>query len=160
MSDVERIRIPCEQCKKNNLVPAGILTKNAGSWDVSCANCGEPLPQPMGRATGLRPHVLQATADTLAGYDLVEHVGLVVAAVSTMMFGKISKQEDRLSHAATQALAQLSDQAHEMGANAVVSIKLAANNAEGGPISSNSTGVLASGTAVRVTPSQPSNREG
>lgn len=95
--------------------------------------------------------LLQSTTDWMPGHEVLEHRGLVIAAVSTMLFGKlINKQEDRLAHAADKALEELSKKALALGANAVIGIRLTANNAEGGALASNSTGVLASGTAVRV----------
>lgn len=66
-----------------------------------------------------------------------------------------SRQEDRLDHAADGAIRELLVRARELGGNAVISVQLAANNAEGGATAMNSTGVLASGTAVVVRPTEP-----
>jgi len=149
MSNDDRIRFECGKCKKVNSVPASLVEEKRTSWDVQCANCGHLLPAPV----RVKPKLLQSTTETIAGYEVVEHKGLVTAAISTMLFNKIvNKQEDRLNHATEQALVEISIQAANLGANALVGIRLTANNAEGGALAANSTGVLASGTAVVVRP--------
>ena len=95
-----------------------------------------------------------STADFIPGHDIVESRGIVWAAVSTMGMKKLgfSRQEDRLDHAADGAIRELLDRARKLGANAVICVQLVANNAEGGATTMNSTGVLASGTAVTIVP--------
>ena len=140
---------PCI-CDPSTRAAAGEKETELGVFCLRCRKSrtlkpGEVAP------TRRKSHFLQSTTDTIPGYDVLEHKGLVVAAVSTMLFGKlINKQEDRLAHAAEKALAEVSAKAAGLGANAVVGIRMTANNVEGGVMASNSTGVLASGTAVLV----------
>lgn len=149
VSDDERVRFQCGKCKKVNSVPRAMVDERRLEWDVKCANCDALLPAP----TRVKPRLLQSTTDSIPGYEILEHKGLVMAAVSTMLFGKIiNKQEDRLTHAAEKAVDEMSIKAANLGANALIGIRMSANNVEGGALASNSTGVLASGTAVYAVP--------
>ena len=141
----------------------------------SCSDCGHEFDSSfLGRCPKCRTPVADSspasapaesasarqwisTSDFIVGHEITESKGIVWAAISTMGMKKLgfSRQEERLEHAADGAIRELLVRAREMGGNAVIAVRLTANNAEGGVSTTNSTGVLASGTAVVVRPLAP-----
>lgn len=95
--------------------------------------------------------VLLATSPELADHDIVRTIGLVYSARSHTKW-KANTQRDRLLIALDGAMARLRESAAEVGANAVVSVAIAANSSEGGSavFGGSSDAIVLLGTAVWV----------
>lgn len=135
----------------------GVRRKADGQWrDRGLASFDDLPDTPVGPvepvADVLADSWALATTEYLPGFEILETRGFVSATCSTMLLSKIvNKQEERLAHAADTAAARLLAVARQRGANAVIAVRMTANNAEGsGMARVNSTGVLATGTAVVV----------
>lgn len=103
--------------------------------------------------------MLLVTTETVAGREIVEVLGLVrgstvrakhlgtdiVAAIKNLFGGEVRGYSALLGGAREQALDRVAAEAHAMGADAVVTLRL-----ETSTIASGAAEVLAYGTAVRL----------
>jgi len=92
------------------------------------------------------------TVDVPSTFEVLEELGTVFGVSSKQAFWGLSKQSDRLSMAYDAALVDLKVQAYEMGADAIVGIRIALNNSEGSSarVAGSSEAVVILGTAVKT----------
>jgi uncharacterized protein YbjQ (UPF0145 family) len=110
------------------------------------------LVEGIGVPNAISPNkVLLATSPELADHDIVRTIGLVYSARSHTKW-KANTQRDRLLIALDGAMARLRESSAEVGANAVVSVAIAANSSEGGSavFGGSSDAIILLGTAVWV----------
>eukprot|EP00930_Biecheleria_cincta_P067606 TRINITY_DN54313_c0_g1_i1.p1 TRINITY_DN54313_c0_g1~~TRINITY_DN54313_c0_g1_i1.p1 ORF type:complete len:137 (+),score=35.16 TRINITY_DN54313_c0_g1_i1:96-506(+) len=106
-----------------------------------------------------RPRIMLATMDRIPGKEVKEYKGLVIgstvrtkdmskditSAVRAIFGGELPHYTQLMSDTREEAISRLEDQAAELGANAVVSLRLTSSN-----IAANASEVMAFGTAVVV----------
>lgn len=93
------------------------------------------------------------SVDTPQTFEVLEELGTVFGVSSKQAFWGLSKQSNRLARAYDAALIDLKVQAHEMGADAIVGLRVALNNSQGSSasgIAGSSEAVVLLGTAVRI----------
>ena len=109
--------------------------------------------------------MLASTTETITGYDTVEVLGLargnvirakhigtdIVAALRNLVGGEVSEYTKLMAEAREQAFDRMMQQAHHMGADAVVGVRFTTAMVMAGTAE-----ILAYGTAVRLQPTEPS----
>ena len=97
--------------------------------------------------------------DHIPGKEITEHYGLVqgstirakhvgrdiMAGLKNLVGGELTGYTELLQESRQQALARMCDQAEELGANAVINVRLATSSVAAGAAE-----ILAYGTAVKV----------
>ncbi|MEM2889117.1 MAG: heavy metal-binding domain-containing protein [Candidatus Bathyarchaeia archaeon] len=131
-----------------------------------CTNCGAMVasqPQPVPPPPVMQPplmDVLVVTTPTIPGYRIRRVLGMVtgmtartrgvggkfVAGIQSMVGGEVSAFTYEIEKARTEALQRVKEQAHQMGANAVVGLDMESSDLQGIII------ISASGTAVVIEP--------
>lgn len=120
-----------------------------------------PVGKPVAASPGRGPPMIVTTANDLAGYRVVRHLGLVRGvtvrsrnvigqiggALQTLLGGDITVFTKLAEQARQEAYERLVAHAGEMGANAVIAMRYDANDIMDGV-----TEVLAYGAAVVVEP--------
>ena len=127
-----------------------------------CGRCFKPMPAEI---TARKLDMRVSTTDSIVGFRIVEHVGLVTGAASTTGkhtddTGGLNKQEGRMAWAIQEATARMVEKAAKLGANAIVGVTLAVNESEGSSISVSSTGAGVMGTAVTIEPQRTPEPQG
>ncbi len=103
--------------------------------------------------------MILTSTDTVAGREIVETLGLVrgntvrvkhlgkdiIAAFRNLVGGEVSEYTELLSEARSQALARMVKQAEELGANAVVGVRLTTAQ-----VMTAAAEIMAYGTAVKL----------
>ncbi len=103
--------------------------------------------------------MILATTDTLAGYEIVETLGVVMgntvhskhlgkdiaAAFKTLAGGEIKSYTEMLTEARNIAIQRMIAEAEKIGADAVIGLRLASSS-----VMSGAAEVIAYGTAVKI----------
>lgn len=145
MADDGRVRVRCPQCTKVNAIPSDLISSMIAEGTYNCANCGTPLGPP--------PQNMSTTPE-LPGHRIVRTLGVVSVLTAAAGFTAGMKGNDALA----QGKRELYDQAHALGANAVVGLAGSPFGAAGGitkVFGGDAVGVLIMGTAVVVEPLEP-----
>ena len=117
----------------------------------------DPEKSSTGAVTGCRHDILLATSDQVPGQRIVRTIGLVrgnsvrarhvgrdvMAVLRNMVGGEIRDYTKLMGESREQAMDRMAEQAHDLGANAVVAVRFTTSMVMGGAAE-----LLAYGTAV------------
>lgn len=124
----------------------------------------ELIKSSSGAVTGFQHSIMIVTSESIPGYTIVETVGIVrgntirarhigrdlIASFRNVVGGEVREYTKLMGESREQALDRMAEQAVELGANAITSVRLTTSMLMNGAAE-----ILAYGTAVRIEKDPP-----